>query len=229
MGAAIANQILQADNLNLALVTARKGNPMVGSKFANTNLVVETDLDAAAFDVLIDFTTPEAMLGHLDYCLQNKTAMVIGVTGLSDQQLDYLLQAAQQIPIVYSANMSLGINICYKLLSTVSKIVDQTWNVAISDVHHQHKKDSPSGTAKQLAKIIASERNIDPESVMIKSERRGEVVGEHTVTFSNPAETITISHVANTRDIFANGALNAATWVFSKKEPGLYSMMDVIA
>jgi len=178
-------------------------------------------------DVLIDFTAPTAVLEHLDYCLQHNIAMVIGVTGFSEEQFKLIETGATQIPIVLSANMSIGVNICYKLLSQAAKLFDSSWNVKVSDVHHQHKKDSPSGTAKHMARVIAAEREVDTASIEITSERRGEVIGEHMVTFATAAETVTISHTANTRDVFALGAINAARWVNGKK-PGFYTMNDII-
>jgi 4-hydroxy-tetrahydrodipicolinate reductase len=179
-------------------------------------------------DVLIDFTAPVGVVEHLDYCLQHNIAMVIGVTGFSEEQFKLIEKSATQIPIVLSANMSIGVNICYKLLAQAAKLFDSSWNVKIADVHHQHKKDSPSGTAKHMARVIAAERDIDVTSIEIRSERRGEVVGEHTVMFTSATETVTINHTANSRDIFAIGAVNAARWINGKK-PGFYTMNDVIA
>lgn len=203
MSTAIRDQISQSDDLKLVGIDS---NP----------------------DVLIDFTAPEGVVEHLDYCLQHNIAMVIGVTGFSEEQFKLIEQSATQIPIVFSANMSMGVNICYKLLAQASKLFDSTWKVKISDVHHQHKKDSPSGTAKHMARVIAAERDIDVSNIEITSERRGEVVGEHTVMFTSATETVTINHTASTRDIFATGAVNAARWVYGKK-PGFYTMNDVIS
>ncbi len=178
--------------------------------------------------VLIDFTAPAGVVEHLEYCLQHNIAMVIGVTGFTEEQFKLIEQSATKIPIVLSANMSIGVNICYKLLAHAAKLFDNSWDVKISDVHHQHKKDSPSGTAKHMARVIAAERGIDTSSIEIISERRGEVVGEHAVIFTNETETVTINHTANTRDIFAIGAVNAARWIQGKK-PGFYTMNDVIS
>lgn len=227
MGAAIASQVLQATDLQLALVTAKTDDPSVGTKFAATQLIIASELQASSFDVFIDFTTPAAVMQHLDYCLHNNIAMVIGVTGFDASQLQIITQAASRIPILMSANMSIGVNICYKLLTQSCKMFDNSWKVAISDVHHQHKKDSPSGTAKQLAQVIAAARGVDVATIPIHSERLGDVVGEHSITFSNSTETVTINHTANTRDIFALGAVNAARWIYGR-EPNLYNMLDVI-
>ena len=179
-------------------------------------------------DVLIDFTAPAGVTKHLEHCLQHNIAMVIGVTGFTEEQFKLIEQSAARIPIVFSANMSIGINVCYKLLAQAAKLFDNTWSVKISDVHHENKKDAPSGTAKHMARVIAAERGIDVSDIEIISERRGEIVGEHSVMFVNEAETLTINHVANTRDIFAIGAINAARWVYGKN-PGFYTMNDVIS
>jgi 4-hydroxy-tetrahydrodipicolinate reductase len=203
MSTAIRDQISQDDDLKLVGIDS---NP----------------------DVLIDFTAPEGVVEHLDYCLQHNIAMIIGVTGFSEEQFKLIEQSATRIPIVLSANMSMGVNICYKLLAQAAKLFDSSWSVKISDVHHQHKKDSPSGTAKHMARVIAAERDIDISSIEITSERRGEVVGEHTVVFTSTNETVTINHTANTRDIFATGAINAARWIYGKK-PGFYTMNDIIS
>lgn len=227
MGSAIADQILKTTDLQLALVTVKANDPMVGKKYSNTDLIITENLQGSEFSVLIDFSSPAAVMQHLCYCLQHNIAMVIGVTGFDEKQLNQIKQAANKIPILLSANMSIGVNICYKLLELAAKLLDNSWKITISDVHHQHKKDSPSGTAKQLANVIAAVRGIEPSAIEINSERRGDVVGEHTVTFSNSVETISINHNADTRDIFAIGAINAARWI-NHRDPGLYSMLDVI-
>jgi 4-hydroxy-tetrahydrodipicolinate reductase len=228
MGAAIAEQILDADDLKLALATVRTGNPMAGKKFSDSNVTIATTLNSASFDVLIDFTLPIAVLDHVAYCVENKIPMVIGATGFSEQQLKTVQQAAKQIPIVMSANMSLGVNICYKLLAMAAKLFDKDWDVSILDEHHKHKKDSPSGTAKEMAQILAEQGDRDPKEINIYSERQGETVGTHTITFANPDELLVISHIAENRDIFAKGAVTAARWLVGRPV-GLYSMQDVVA
>jgi 4-hydroxy-tetrahydrodipicolinate reductase len=227
MGAAVAEQVLAADDLGLAVVTARAGNPMVGKKFADSRLDVVSELQGNDFDVLIDFTLPAGVMQHLEYCAQHAIAMVIGATGFSEQQIGLIHAAAKKIPIVLSSNMSLGVNKCYKLLEIAAKMFDDTWDISIIDEHHKHKKDSPSGTAKHMAKIISNSGGRNPKDIEIFSERQGDTVGTHIVTFSNPEEMVMITHVAEDRSIFATGAVVAARWV-KGKQPGLYSMQDVI-
>jgi 4-hydroxy-tetrahydrodipicolinate reductase len=227
MGSAIAAQILQDPALELAVVTARPDSPNIATKYLNTDLLIAENLQGSNFEVLIDFSNVTAAMQHLEYCLEHKIAMVIGVTGFSPDQLQQIQQAALQIPILLSSNMSVGVNICYRLLEQAAKLFDASWQVNISDLHHQHKKDSPSGTAKQMAQIIAKTRGIEPSEVAIKSERYGEVAGSHAITFSNESESVTLMHIANNRTIFAVGAVDAAKWL-NKRAPGLYSMQDVI-
>lgn len=227
MGSAVAKQVLQARDLKLTAVTARTANPLYGKKFLNTDLLVVNNLENSKFDVLIDFTLPVAVIEHLTYCLENKLAMVIGATGFNDFQLHAIKQAAQKIPILQAANMSLGVNLCYKLLAQAAKMFDHQWDVTIVDEHHKHKKDSPSGTAKIMAQILAENSDRDLEEINIYSERQGDTIGVHTVTFANPNELVMISHVAENREIYATGALAAARWIFGK-QPGLYSMLDIV-
>lgn len=219
MGSAVAEQVLQSDDLELAVATVRVGNPLVGNKLGPINIT--DNLSSNKFDILIDFTLPDAAIEHLNYCVKHRLPIVIGATGFTPEQLTVIEQAANEIPIVLSANMSIGVNICYKLLAMADKLFDPSWQVSISDVHHVHKKDSPSGTAKHMAKIIAR------ENVTINSERRGEIIGEHTVIFSSKTEQVSIEHISKDRNIYALGALSAARWLVNQK-PGLYSMQDVI-
>lgn len=221
MGQTIAQQILLENDLQLACANARVESSLVGCKVANSDLVVTENLVPDAFDVLIDFTLPLGVMEHLEFCLTYKKAMVIGATGFNSKQINQIKLASQNIPIVQSANMSIGVNKCFKLLSLANKMFDEQWQVHIDDLHHQHKKDAPSGTAKQMGRILGD------RDVSFASERRGEVIGEHSVTFSNDFEKIVIAHVANDRTIYAQGAILAARWIYGK-QPGFYSMLDVI-
>lgn len=193
------------------------------SQAADLQLVAGAD----SCDVLIDFTSPEGTLEFVSRCLRDNIAMVIGTTGLSEEQFSVIKRASQQIPILYSANMSFGVNVCYKLLGAAANMLDQEWQSTIHDVHHKQKKDSPSGTAKQMANIIAENSSKELDEIKILSERRDEFVGTHSVTFSNPLEDIIITHQAKDRSIFAAGAITAARWLY-KRSPGMYSIQDII-
>ncbi len=177
-------------------------------------------------DCLIEFTAPEATLEHLVLCEKDKKAIVIGTTGLSDKQQEKIKEASKNIPVVFSPNMSIGVNLLFKIVQEASKVLGQDYNVEIIEAHHIHKKDAPSGTAKELARIVKSVRH--GADVPIESVREGEIVGEHTVTFESDMDLIEITHSAKTRDILANGALEAAKWLVGKPA-GLYTMKEVLA
>jgi len=176
-------------------------------------------------DVLIEFTAPEPTMEHLNYALKHKKAVVIGTTGLSEDQIGRIREASKKIPIVFSPNMSIGVNLLFKLVKEAAEKLSKDYDVRIVEAHHTHKKDSPSGTAKKLAEVIkeASGREVSD----IKAIREGEIVGDHKVTFESSVDTIELSHSAKTRDIFAKGALEAAKFIAGKK-PGLYDMQDVL-
>lgn len=184
-------------------------------------------VSSGPFDVLIDFTSPDGTIEHLNICLENNKPIVIGTTGFSSVHLMLIEEAAKSIPIILSANMSIGVNICYKLLAQAAKMTDSSWDISIDESHHIHKKDSPSGTAKHMAKILANSSEIDLDKILVTSKREGEIVGIHTVKFSTPDESFCVKHNATNRSIYANGALYAAKWLFDKK-PGFYDMQDVI-
>lgn len=177
-------------------------------------------------DCLIEFTTPKATMEHLALCEKLKKAIVIGTTGLSEKELDKIKEASKNIPIVFSPNMSVGVNLLFKLVEEAAKVLGQEYEVNILEAHHAEKKDAPSGTAKELARIIKNVKG-DVE-VPIDSVREGEIVGEHTITFESDVDLLEITHSAKTRDIFAKGALKAAKFVAAKKS-GLFTMKDVLA
>lgn len=227
MGQAVASAVLQSNDLELVIATVRDTCEQTGNKVANSDITITTKILSNDFDIMIDFTLPEGVMEHLDYCRTNKKAMVIGATGFTPEQLETINAAAREIPILMSSNMSVGVNIFYKLLSNASQMLRDDWDVSILDLHHQHKKDAPSGTAKQLAKIVSDNTGKNLTDIQIESHRKGDIVGTHIVTFKNPVEFITIAHEAQDRGIFAQGAVVAAHWL-SNRGPGLYSMQDVI-
>ena len=176
-------------------------------------------------ECLIEFTTPQATIEHLALCEKHKKAMVIGTTGLSGADREKIRTVSAEIPIVFSPNMSIGVNLLFKIAADAAKILGPDYNVEIVEAHHVHKKDAPSGTAKEIARIIKDVKG-DME-IPIESVREGETVGEHTVKFESNVDLIEITHSAKTRDIFVKGALAAAKFVASQK-PGLYTMKDVL-
>jgi len=177
-------------------------------------------------DCLIEFTSPQATIEHLALCEKLKKAIVIGTTGLSGAEQEKIKEASKTIPIVFSPNMSVGVNLLFKMVGDAAKILGPEYNVEIVEAHHINKKDSPSGTAKELARIVKAAK---PDAdIPIESVREGEIVGEHTITFESDYDVIEITHSAKTRDIFAKGALVAAKFI-AKQSSGLYTMKDVLA
>ena len=177
-------------------------------------------------DCLIEFTTPQATIEHLALCEKHKKAMVIGTTGLSDAEKEKIDAASAKMPIVFSPNMSIGVNLLFKMASDAAKVLGPEYSVEIVEAHHVHKKDAPSGTAKEIARIIKDAKGAI--EIPIESVREGETVGEHTVKFESNVDLIEITHSAKTRDIFVKGALQAAKFVVGKKH-GLFTMKDVLA
>jgi len=180
----------------------------------------------AACDCLVEFTSPEATIEHAAVCEKLGKAMVIGTTGLSDDDKSKIAAIAKTIPVVLSPNMSVGVNLLLKMIAEAARTLGASYNVGIVEAHHVHKKDTPSGTAKEMARIVKEARG-DIE-VPIESVREDEIVGEHTITFDSDVDLVEITHSAKTRDIFAQGALAAAKFA-SGKQPGLYTMKDVLA
>lgn len=179
-------------------------------------------------DVIIDFTSPEASVALAAVAVTHHRPLVIGTTGLTDDHMNTLRRAASTIPIVFSPNMSLGVNVLFALVNLATRTLGKEFGVEITEVHHVHKKDKPSGTAKRLLDVLLKHRGKDAErTIPVHSLRQGEVIGDHTVTFTSANEKITLAHHAGTRDIFAEGALVAARWIVGKP-PGFYDMSDVI-
>ncbi|MFA6141739.1 MAG: 4-hydroxy-tetrahydrodipicolinate reductase [Candidatus Omnitrophota bacterium] len=177
-------------------------------------------------DCLIEFTAPQASMEHLALCVKHKKAVVIGTTGFSESDKKQIEDASRNIPIVISPNMSVGVNLLFKMVADAAKVLGKEYGVEIVEAHHVHKKDSPSGTAKEIAHIIKEGRG--DTKIPIESVREGEIVGEHTVTFESSVDVVEITHSAKTRDIFAKGALQAAKFAVGKKH-GLFNMKDVLA
>jgi len=201
---------------------------------------------AASAEVWIDFTTPEATMAALAALPATKVrAAIIGATGLSSQQQAEIANAARRIAIVYSGNFSLGVNVLAALVEQAARQLGSAWDIEIVEAHHRGKIDAPSGTALMLGEAAAAGRNqklvdvaIAPrqgvtgprpgEAIAIASLRGGGIVGDHAVIFAGEHETITLSHRAIDRGLFADGALSAALWA-ANKPPGLYTMKDVLA
>jgi 4-hydroxy-tetrahydrodipicolinate reductase len=232
MGLRIAYLAYHDKDITLTGAFERDGNPHLGKplgeilKVENVPITVTADAEAAVKrgDVLVEFTTPEATLAHLDMAKKHGTAMVIGTTAIDDGGKQKIRKASQKIPIVFSPNMSVGVNVLFALVQEAAAAL-KGYQANMSETHHRHKKDAPSGTAKRLAQII--QEVCGTTNIPIESIREGEVIGDHTVVFDGPFERLELKHHAKTRDVFAGGALVAAKFVATKKR-GLFSMQDVL-
>jgi 4-hydroxy-tetrahydrodipicolinate reductase len=197
-----------------------------------------------AFDVLIDFTRPDATIEHLAVCTAAGRRMVIGTTGFSGDERARIVEAAEKIAVVLAPNMSVGVNLCFKLLDIAAQVLGEDVDVEIVEAHHRHKMDAPSGTALRMGEVVAralgrdlkacavygrqgmtGER--DRRTIGFATVRGGDIVGEHTVLFAGPGERIEITHRAGSRLTFATGALRAAQWLMHQ-DRGLFDMQDVL-
>lgn len=226
---------LGRDALNLA----NKG------KEGNGSTIID-DLKAVIpfAEAVIDFTAASATQYHLKLCIEHNKAIVIGSTGHSDDEKKFIRSCSKNIPIVYSSNMSVGVNVMWKIIADAAKLLGDGFDVEIVEAHHRLKKDAPSGTAMTTAEVLANALGRDlekdavyhregligerkPNEIGIQTLRGGDVVGDHTVFFFGNGERLEVTHRATSRDTFALGALRAAKWVV-KQKPGLYSMRDVL-
>ncbi|OGS99902.1 MAG: 4-hydroxy-tetrahydrodipicolinate reductase [Gallionellales bacterium RIFCSPLOWO2_12_FULL_59_22] len=251
MGRALLEGVAQADDMVLHAALEHGGSALLGKDAgelcgAACGVKIGADAEAAlqGADVLIDFTRPEGTLHHLNICRRLGVGMVVGTTGLNAQQKAQLGAAAQDIGIVFAPNMSVGVNLVFKLLETASRVLAQGYDIEIVEAHHRHKVDAPSGTALGMGEVVArtlgrdleqcavygregvtGER--DPSTIGFATVRGGDIVGDHTVLFAGTGERIEITHKASSRATFALGALRAARYL--KCNPaGLYDMQDVL-
>ena len=179
-------------------------------------------------DVVIDFSLPSGTVEVLDAALRHGKPLVCGVSGLDEHQMASIDAVAESLPIVYDRNMSLGIAVLDRVIREAAASLGMDFDIEISEVHHVHKVDAPSGTALKLGETVAAARGEQGTgSVRFSSERRGEVPGDHEVVMRSPTERLTFGHSVTTRHVFADGAIRAARWVVGRP-PGLYSMSDVL-
>src|SRR5450631_2402107 len=251
MGRVLLENVLQSDDLALHAALEHSSSGLVGrdaGELSGAPCGVKVSADAESVlhgaDVLIDFTRPEGTLHHLDICRKLGVNMVIGTTGFNAQQKAQLGATAQHIGIVFAPNMSVGVNLVFKLLETASRVLAHGYDIEIIEAHHRHKVDAPSGTALGMGEVIAKTlgRDLaqcavygregvtgerDPSTIGFATVRGGDIVGDHTVMFAGTGERIEITHKASSRATFALGALRAAR--FLKENPaGMYDMQDVL-
>jgi 4-hydroxy-tetrahydrodipicolinate reductase len=252
MGARIMDAVRRASDLDLVGALERPDHPSLGRDAGEAaglgplNLPLSADPMGAVTSgrVVIDFSAPDAAANHADLAAQSGADIVIGATGLTEDQLAALDRAAEKTAVVFAPNMSVGVNLLFGIVGQVAQILGNDYDMEIVETHHRMKKDAPSGTAKRLAEIMAEavNRNLDDYAVYgrqgqvgertageigVMALRAGDIVGEHTVLFGGMGERIEITHRAHSRDTFAQGAVRAARWA-AGKPAGRYDMRDVL-
>jgi 4-hydroxy-tetrahydrodipicolinate reductase len=249
MGQRIATLALEGNIFELVCTMERADHPDLGKDYAailgssKTKAKLSSELSASP-EVIIDFTAPVATVHWLEAARSHKIPLVIGTTGLTENELSKIREAAKTIPIVQAPNMSVGMNLLFRTVKEMARTLGENYDIEIVEQHHRFKKDAPSGSALGLLNAVAEglgknpkdiaifgregrEATRKPGEVAVHAIRLGDTVGEHTVYFGSLGETVSISHSAHSRDTFACGALRAAQWLVGKK-PGLYSMQDVL-
>lgn len=236
----------------LSAAIERPGNTLVGSDAGDLaglgplNVKVSDNLEHVidAFETLIDFTTPQSSLQNLETCVKHGKNIIIGTTGFDDAGKQKISEAAKSIAVVFAPNMSVGVNLCLKLLDMAARILGDDVDIEVIEAHHRHKVDAPSGTAIRMGEVVANAlgRDLDEcavygregitgarerKTIGFETIRAGDIVGDHTVLFAAEGERVEISHKASSRMTFANGAVRAANWL-QQQPAGLYDMQDVL-
>ena len=251
MGRALMEAVVASEDLALTGVLEQAGNPYLGRNpgdwlGAPLDVTITDDIPAAinASQVLIDFTRPAGTLAHLAACEAAGRGIVIGTTGFDDAGKDLIRAASTRIPIVFAPNMSMGVTLSLVLLDIAARVLQPGYDVEITEAHHRHKVDAPSGTALRMGEVVAAARGHrladvavygregvtgerHPDTIGFATTRGGDVVGDHTVSFMGQGERLEITHKASSRANFALGALRAARFI-ADRPPGLYDMKDVL-
>ena len=252
MGKTILEVCNETDNVEIAAAIEYKGSSMIGldageqAGIGKIGVEITDDIAKVSdqIDVLIDFTIASSLTENLEKCHAAGKCMVIGTTGLDDEQRELINKMAKDIAIVFAPNMSIGVNLCLKLLEMAAQVIGEESDIEIIEAHHRHKKDAPSGTALRMGEVIADTlgRNLkecavygregvtgerDKNTIGFATIRAGDIVGEHTVMFASAGERVEITHKATSRKTFASGAVRAAQWL-AEKDKGLFDMQDVL-
>ncbi|WP_250655164.1 4-hydroxy-tetrahydrodipicolinate reductase [Alkalimarinus coralli] len=252
MGKILVEASVLADDVDFSAAIVSPGSSLVGvdvgelAGVGKQGVLASDDIESVAdqFDVLIDFTSPELTMRNVEVCRRLGKKIVIGTTGLTDEQKAQLASAAKDIAIVFAPNMSVGVNLTFKLLELAAKVLGDDVDIEIVEAHHRHKKDAPSGTALRMGEVVADTlgRDLkecavygregitgerDGKTIGFETIRAGDIVGEHTVMFAGLGERVEITHKASSRMTFAKGAVRASSWLASHKA-GLFDMQDVL-
>lgn len=251
MGRMLIESVLKDAGVELVAAIDQPGTAAIGKDAGElvgapcgVSVTSDTEAAIAKADCLIDFTRPEGTLEHLAICRRHKVGIVIGTTGINDIGKQAIEDASRDIPIVFAPNMSVGVNVVFKLLDMASRILAEGYDIEIVEAHHKHKIDAPSGTALRMGEVIAQSlgRDLkecaiygregvtgerDPSTIGFATVRGGDIVGDHTVMYCGTGERVEISHKAGSRMPYALGSLRAARFL-AGKESGLFDMQDVL-
>jgi 4-hydroxy-tetrahydrodipicolinate reductase len=252
MGRALVEACHRGSGMRLGAALDRDGSPALGADageltgLGRMGVTVTADLQSVLgdFDVLVDFTRPEATLGYLEACRQAGKKHVIGTTGFDAAAKGRIAAAARDVAVVFAPNMSVGVNLCLKLLDTAARVLGDEVDIEVIEAHHRHKVDAPSGTALRMGEVVAAALGRDLRDCAVYGRegvtgersratigfatvRGGDIVGDHTVLFAGDGERVEITHKASSRTTFARGALRAARWL-ADRDTGLYDMQDVL-
>jgi len=252
MGRALLEAGQSTNGVDVTTAIERVGSSVIGADagevagIGSMALAISDDLASTtdAFDVFIDFTRPEVSLENIRICREAGRRMVIGTTGFDDAGKKTIADAAQDIAIVFAPNMSVGVNLCFKLLDLAACVMGDEVDIEVVEAHHRHKVDAPSGTALRMGEVVADalgrdladcavygrEGNTgerDRKTIGFETIRAGDIVGDHTVMFADIGERVEITHKASSRLTFANGAVRAAKWLMAH-DSGLFDMQDVL-
>ncbi|MEI7904980.1 MAG: 4-hydroxy-tetrahydrodipicolinate reductase [Candidatus Firestonebacteria bacterium] len=254
MGSMIIRLIAASTDFKLAAAVEFEKHPKIGADAGEiagcgrlgVNLEAGLEKSVSGCDVVIDFSSVEGAFSNLPVCAKAKKPLIIGTTGFKPEEKTRIAAFAKDIPVMHTANMSIGVNLLFKLVKEAARALkDKDFDTEIVETHHRFKKDAPSGTALKLAEVIAEEKGLKLEKVLISGRegfvgerpkdaigilavRAGDVVGDHTVTFGALGERLELTHKAHSRETFAKGALVAARFLAGKK-PGMYDMQDVLS
>lgn len=252
MGRMLVEAVATDEGCQLGAATVKPGSSLLGVDagelvgVGSLGVPLTDDLAAVVdrFDVLIDFTSPDLTMKNVELCREHGKGLVIGTTGLPSEQKARLAEAAEETAIVFAPNMSIGVNLVFKLLETAARILDQDADIEVIEAHHRHKVDSPSGTALKMGEVVADTlgRDLekcavygreghtgprDRETIGFATIRAGDVIGDHTVLFACEGERVEITHKASSRVIYARGSIRAVRFLAGKSS-GLYDMQDVL-
>ncbi len=252
MGSKVSQLINQNENMKLVGVVESPSHPDIGKDWGitiglgKTNIIISDNLEETIqkADQVVEFTNPQVSIQHLEIASKYKKAMIVGTTGFSSEEINKIKTLSSDIPFLLSPNMSLGVNLLFKLAAEVAIALGDDYDIEIMEAHHRFKKDAPSGTAKKLAQEIARAKNINLDEVVIygregmigerkkgeigiHSIRSGDITGEHTVMFTTLGERLELTHKAHSRDTFAYGTIQAIKFMEGKPVK-FYEMNDVL-